>query len=157
MPKILISKNTKLKSELQEKFEKYYKGIPDDVLTYIFDNYIKKFPDSLNDIAADSLCTAFELLFTLGAMLVDDNNDWICVYFLGFKKYKKMGTHNPYDYSWFEEEISNTHEDILEYLQKIWLPDHEDEFKKIYDICEKYKRIMTLESIVNYYDKVECN
>ena len=156
MSKILISKNTYTISELQEKFEKYYKGIPDNILTYIFDNYIKKFPDSMNEIAANSLCTAFELLFMLGAMLVEDNNTWDKVYDLGYGNYKLIGNHNPYNYSWYEEEIYG-YSDILDYLQETWLPANEDEFKKIYDICKKYKRIMTIESIENYYDKVECN
>lgn len=97
----------------------------------------------------DPLCSPLESLLMLAFMLVDDNQDFNFYNELGYKDYK--GKHNPYDYSWFEEED----EKGLDYLFVLedWIKNNEDEFKKIYDIVKKHKDDFSEDKIFNDIQK----
>ncbi len=130
-----------------ENFKNYYKGIPSKLIEKIWNKYIKNspFPKNINDVM---ICYPFEALFMIAAMLVDDGFGITYYEELGYKSYKTHygGTHNPYDYSWFDEEYE-TGKDIFEYLQHKWIPANYEEFEEIYNICKKYSKILTVDRI----------
>lgn len=148
--KLKINKNSKNKNKNQDAFEEYFDGIPENELKNIWDKYIEGHPFSIKAESALS-CTPFELLFTMSAMLIDDELLPNKYEYLGTKWYKMKlhGKNNPYDLSWFEEEFvddNNNNQDILSYLKE-WIKDNYDEFCKIYEMCVKYSEILTLEKI----------
>lgn len=130
-------------------FKKWFSGLSDKDANMILDKYVYGWPLG-EDIKNKSLCTAFELLFTLAAMLIDDNVSWKRYHFLGYKNYS--GKNNPYDFSWFEEEIR----DDYDYLDacKDWITNNIEEFKKIYDLCKNYPNDLNLKKIFYVYDRV---
>lgn len=154
--KLHIDKNSKSRNKHKEAFEVFFEGLPKEQIKYIWDKYIVGHPFS-KEAENALLCTPFELLFTMGIMLVDDNLSYNNYTYLGTKWYKTKlhGQNNPYDSSWFEEEI-NDDQDILDYLKNEWIPNNEDDFIFIYNLCEKYPNILTLDKIINLYDEVLC-
>lgn len=145
-----FDKEKNIKDKEIQLFKNYYFGLSNDDADLILNKYVYGWPLG-EDIKHKSLCTAFELLFTLAAMLVDDGNDYLQVYKLGFTSYKKIGKNNPYDYSWFEEEVDD--KDMLTICQE-WIADNEKEFRNIYNLCKKYDNDLTIEKIKSFYEEV---
>ena len=136
-----------------ENFKKFYKGIPEDIQDKIIKQYLygNPFEDAEN---ADLICTPFELLFLLAALLVDDGAPYNYYNSIGFKPYKRHGyKNNPYDWSWYDVEVDN-YDDILEYLQDKWIPNHIKEWQEIYSLCSKYKNILSIDNIWECYQHV---
>ena len=128
----------------------------------IHDKYLNmNFLEMDKDYEKDLLASQFELIFMLCAMLIDDKQDKLDPAFtnLGTKWYKQKlgGTHNPYDYSWFEEEFEdedgNTW-DTLEYIQEQYKK-RKDIAKNIQDafnFCKEAK-IDDPDTIWNFYEE----
>lgn len=156
LEKLQIKSNSKNKNKEQLNFENLFNGVPEKILNKIYNNYLINVPDSFSKECKDAMiCSAFELLFMMAACLVDDNLDMKYYNYLGTKYYKMKlnGKNNPYDYSWYEEEVEDN-KDILEYFQQDWIPNNLNEFEEIYNICKQYKKVFTIENIWNVYDKV---
>ena len=159
--RLKLSNKHTIKQDSYEKqlFKEYYKGIPETLLDYIFDTYVEESPFS-EECNKVLLCTAFELLYMIGAMLIydgyDSADDWQYYKKMGYKKYlNKKGNKgsNPYDFAWFEEEFDNT--DILSYLQNEWIPNNENEFiVNIWEVCKKYKNILSIDRVYEFYSNV---
>lgn len=95
------------------------------------------------------ICLPLEALLMLAFILIDDNMPFDYYKILGTKLYKqKGGKGNPYDWSWFEEEEDDAKDgkDYLDHVVK-WINEHENEFKKIYNIVKKYKKNFNTEKI----------
>ena len=93
-----------------------------------------------------NLTTPFECIVYLAAMLIDDNNPWNYYDKIGLKSYKRIGRNNPYDYSWWEGD--NDDDDVLEILQKTWIPENIGIFKRVYYIVQKYFIFFNIDSIM---------
>jgi hypothetical protein len=91
-----------------------------------------------------SLTTPFECIVYLAAMLIDDDNPWNYYDKIGLKSYKRIGHNNPYDYSWWEGGT----DDVLEILQKTWIPENIGIFKRVYYIVQKYFIFFNIDSIM---------
>ena len=104
----------------------------------IFDKYLNMNYLDLDKEQDKKLpCTQFELIFMLCAMLVQDK--MLISHFtkLGLNGYKVIlhGTNNPYDYSWFEEEIEDedgTKRDLLYFIK--------NKFKFNKNVKKKYSK-----------------
>ena len=139
--------------EMYERFLDYFKGVPEKELKDIFNRYVinSPFDDEAKDV---QICTTFELLFMLAAMLIDDGQYYNKFGVIGYKTY--TGSNNPYNLTWFEETFKfKGHEyDILTYIQDEWIVNNMDEWINIYNLCKRYK--ITIKKIEHFYDVVEC-
>ena len=157
-----INSKTKVEATKEKKIAnvldidlKYAKEIHDKYLNM---NFLEMDKDFANDLVSAS-ATQFELIFMLCAMLVQDK--MLISHFtqLGTKGYKFIlhGTNNPYDYSWFEEEIEdedgNTW-DILEYIQEQYKKrkDVEKNIQDAFNFCKEAK-IDDPDKIWNFYEE----
>jgi hypothetical protein len=91
-----------------------------------------------------SITTPFECIVYLAAMLIDDNNPWNYYDKIGLKSYERIGHNNPYDYSWWEGDT----DDVLEILQKKWIPENIGIFRRVYYIVQKYFIFFNIDSIM---------
>ena len=91
-----------------------------------------------------SLTTPFECIVYLAAMLIDDDNPWNYYDKIGLKSYERIGHNNPYYYSWWEGDT----DDVLEILQKTWIPENIGIFKRVYYIVQKYFIFFNIDSIM---------
>lgn len=91
-----------------------------------------------------SLTTPFECIVYLAAMLIDDDNPWNYYDKIGLKSYERIGHNNPYDYSWWEGDT----DDVLEILQKTWIPENIGIFRRVYYIVQKYFIFFNIDSIM---------
>ena len=147
-----INKNTKVIDD-RYYFNEYYSSVPKKTLDYIWDNYVVDWPMS-KEAKEVTTASAFELLFTMACCLIDDVLGWEHYQNLGTEWYKLKlhGKNNPYDWSWFEEEIDENH-DMLDEC-KNWIEKHYTEFHTIYNWCKKYQKDFNLEKIEGFYENV---
>lgn len=69
------------------------------------------------------ICTMSEAVLMLVCMLLDDEYGPDSIQYIGYRNYR--GNNNPYDYSWFEEEIEDEDsdyygKDILDFFQTLY-------------------------------------
>jgi len=91
----------------------------------------KFIPKEVDDIM---ICTFGEAVIMLACMLLDDEYGPESVKYIGYNGYR--GNNNPYDYSWFEEEVTDEdsdyyEKDVLEFFQTLYKENIE--FKKYFD------------------------
>ena len=104
------------------------------------------------------ICTDFEALFMLAAMLVDDKNGPGDLPYLGTIKYQRQfGHNNPYNYSWFEEWYDEDNDiDVLQQIKNEYSTNKKvkDKFNEIYDFC-KENDITNSDAIFDFHDEVD--
>lgn len=121
-------------------------GISQEAGEYMAKNFLE-FSFNNPDIDKFSICSDFEGAFMLAAMLADDGNNPDDIRKLGYKSYRAIGKHNPYDFSWYEEEDEDTGTDYLGLIQEMYGVDDDSTgdpkfrkiFKDMFDFCKKNK------------------
>ena len=161
--KLVINKHSKAK---QNDFDIFCKTLklkdknPDsEKLKKLFELYLNDCDKIIEkNFDGELASTNFELMFMSAAMLNADDQDWTSLPDLGYKDYP--GYHNPYDYSWFEEEDSNG-KTVLEVMQDLYHNDKKDPtflkmFQTIYftidDYCKNYEK--AIDGICELQDKI---
>jgi len=137
-----------------------YLGISEQDAEIIETKYLnQEYFDSEETYKNDLPATEFELVFLIASMLVDDNGKPDNIDKLGTIGYKKIGVHNPYDYSWYEEEFSdqdNDYEDVLEYIQEQYKHNNKFNrlFKEVFTFCQR-TGINDPEKIFYWYENIK--